>query len=43
VLSLMPKLSVRPSAKSMNYTFRRRQLEAFITTSAIITLLIEGV
>jgi hypothetical protein len=43
VWGLMLKHSMRPSARSMNCTFRRRQLGAFTTTSAIIAFLIGGV
>jgi hypothetical protein len=43
VLDLTPKLSARPSTKSMNYTFRRMQLGAFIINSVVIALLIGGV
>jgi hypothetical protein len=43
VLSLILKLPVKPSAKSMSCSFKRRQLEAFTTTLVVITSLIGGV
>jgi hypothetical protein len=41
-LNLMLKLSAKPSIKSMSYTFKQRQLEAFTTTLATTIRLSKG-